>query len=158
MKLDLSFNGHDFNQIDANGQPCVTLVEVASVLYGKGEHQSDVLFDSGIRQLNTLYRRHADEFSESMTTLVKMQTAGGTQDVRVFSLRGCHLLAMFARTPMAKQFRRWALDEIEWREKMTEETLPMLYTALAEFAESNAIASLHGRGLYGSKVDEAPDK
>lgn len=32
---------------------------------------------------------------------------------RIFSLRGCHLLAMFARTPVAKAFRRWVLDVIE---------------------------------------------
>ena len=32
---------------------------------------------------------------------------------RIFSLRGCHLLAMFARTPVAKSFRRWVLDVIE---------------------------------------------
>lgn len=33
--------------------------------------------------------------------------------LRIFSLRGCHLLAMFARTPVAKAFRRWVLDVIE---------------------------------------------
>lgn len=32
---------------------------------------------------------------------------------RIFSLRGCHLLAMFARTPVAKAFRKWVLDVIE---------------------------------------------
>lgn len=29
--------------------------------------------------------------------------------VRIFSLRGCHLLAMLARTAIAKQFRVWVL-------------------------------------------------
>ena len=38
---------------------------------------------------------------------------GGKQQVRVFSLRGCHLLAMFSKTPVAKEFRRWILDLIE---------------------------------------------
>ncbi|VFS25202.1 Uncharacterised protein [Enterobacter cancerogenus] len=32
------------------------------------------------------------------------------QETRVFSLRGAHLIAMFARTPVAKEFRRWVLD------------------------------------------------
>lgn len=32
---------------------------------------------------------------------------------RIFSLRGCHLLAMFARTPLAKQFRVWVLDVLD---------------------------------------------
>jgi len=33
--------------------------------------------------------------------------------VRVFSLRGAHLIAMFARTPVAKEFRRWVLDILD---------------------------------------------
>jgi prophage antirepressor-like protein len=33
--------------------------------------------------------------------------------VRVFSLRGAHLIAMLARTPVAKAFRRWVLDVLE---------------------------------------------
>ncbi|WP_354666697.1 P22AR C-terminal domain-containing protein, partial [Escherichia coli] len=32
---------------------------------------------------------------------------------RVFSLRGAHLIAMFARTPVAKEFRRWVLDILD---------------------------------------------
>lgn len=31
----------------------------------------------------------------------------------IFSLRGCHLVAMFARTPVAKAFRRWVLDVLD---------------------------------------------
>ncbi|OWF76982.1 hypothetical protein B4900_17835 [Yersinia rohdei] len=33
--------------------------------------------------------------------------------VRCFSLRGAHLVAMFADTPVAKEFRRWALDVMD---------------------------------------------
>lgn len=33
--------------------------------------------------------------------------------MRVFSLRGAHLIAMFARTPVAKEFRRWVLDILD---------------------------------------------
>ena len=33
--------------------------------------------------------------------------------VRIFSLRGAHLIAMFARTPVAKEFRRWVLDILD---------------------------------------------
>ena len=33
--------------------------------------------------------------------------------VRIFSLRGCHLLAMFAKTEVAKQFRKWVLDLLD---------------------------------------------
>ena len=48
-----------------------------------------------------------------MTAVVTLPTEGGPQETRIFSLRGCHLLAMFARTPVAKAFRRWVLDVIE---------------------------------------------
>jgi prophage antirepressor-like protein len=33
--------------------------------------------------------------------------------VRIFSLRGAHLNAMFARTSVAKEFRRWVLDVLD---------------------------------------------
>ena len=48
-----------------------------------------------------------------MTAVVTLPTEGGPQETRIFSLRGCHLLAMFARTPVAKEFRKWCLDVIE---------------------------------------------
>jgi prophage antirepressor-like protein len=32
---------------------------------------------------------------------------------RVFSLLGAHLIAMFARTSVAKEFRQWVLDILE---------------------------------------------
>ena len=49
-----------------------------------------------------------------MTQVVEnLDTVNLTVRVRIFSLRGCHLLAMFARTPVAKAFRRWVLDVIE---------------------------------------------
>lgn len=62
-----------------------------------------------------IYERHADEFTPEMSFLTSVDTAGGKQQVRVFSLRGCHLLAMFSKTPVAKEFRRWVLDLIEQR-------------------------------------------
>lgn len=48
-----------------------------------------------------------------MTAVVKLPTAGGEQDVRIFSLRGAHLLGMFARTERAVEFRRWVLDILD---------------------------------------------
>lgn len=65
------------------------------------------------RNLNALYASNAAEFTPSMTALVKLPTAGGVQEVRIFSLRGAHLLGMFARTERAAEFRRWVLDVLE---------------------------------------------
>ena len=70
--------------------------------------------------ITKLYNRNADEFTNSMTRLIETKTKGGVQKVRVFSLRGCHLLAMFARTAIAKQFRKWVLDVLD-REVVTKQ-------------------------------------
>lgn len=63
--------------------------------------------------ITKLYNRNSDEFTDSMTRLIETRTSGGLQKIRVFSLRGCHLLAMFARTTVAKQFRKWVLDILD---------------------------------------------
>jgi prophage antirepressor-like protein len=60
-----------------------------------------------------IYTRNADEFTPSMTQLIELDTAGGKQQVRVFSLRGAHLLGMFARTEKAKLYRIWVLDILD---------------------------------------------
>ncbi len=65
------------------------------------------------RAVRKLYERNADEFGARETALVTLDTAGGPQQVRVFSLRGVRLLALLARTDRAKRFRRWVLDLIE---------------------------------------------
>ncbi|AUZ05231.1 hypothetical protein ADP71_17040 [Vitreoscilla sp. C1] len=36
---------------------------------------------------------------------------------RIFSLRGCYSIAFFAKTEVAKQFRKWVLDLIEQQMK-----------------------------------------
>lgn len=144
----LTFNGHEFNVIQHSGQPYLTLADVAQALYAKeGGTQSDAPFDRGVRQLNTLYRRHADEFRPDMTAIVKMHTAGGMQDVRIFSLRGCHLLGMFARTEVAKNFRRWALDVLDEHLNEGKGWQQEFNRAWLEYTSERAVASLCGKGL-----------
>ena len=63
-------------------------------------------------RINDLYTRHADEFTPAITAVVTLPTEGGPQEPRIFSLRGC-LLAMFARTPVAKTFHVWVLDILD---------------------------------------------
>lgn len=65
------------------------------------------------KAVQRIYARHVDEFTEKMSTIVKLTTPSGKQDTRVFSLRGAHMVAMFARTPVAKEFRRWLLDILD---------------------------------------------
>lgn len=70
------------------------------------------------KSVSTIYSRNSDEFTSSMSMVIKMMTNGinnnlREKSVRVFSLRGCHLIAMFATTDKAKEFRRWVLDILD---------------------------------------------
>ena len=75
---------------------------------------------SDTRKITHLYERNADEFTPEMTQVIEISDVPemGTLEnlrrkARIFSLRGCHLVAMFARTPVAKAFRRWVLDALD---------------------------------------------
>lgn len=110
----LVFQNTTFDIIDRNNQPWLKLHQMADCLYpAKGGDQSDAPSENGIRQVQKLFQRHADEFTSAMTGMIEMETAGGKQQVRIFSLRGAHLLGMFARTAIAKEFRKWVLDILD---------------------------------------------
>ena len=145
----LTFQDKTLNVIDCDGRQWLTIRDITAALYpvDKGGAQSDAPFARFERQMRNLYARHAEEFSESMTALIDVQTAGGVQKVRVFSLRGAHLLGMFARTKKAKAFRRWVLDIIERHRDEAGILTTEYHQALAALALAQETASLHGRGL-----------
>lgn len=99
----LAFHSTQLDVIDHDGQRWLPLPQIEGAL--GYSHQG--------RALSTLYTRHAAEFSSSMTKVVIVPTVGGDQETRIFSLRGAHLLGMFARTARAAEFRRWVLDVLE---------------------------------------------
>ena len=110
MSQSLCFNDFTFSPITRDNQPWFKSSEIARALGYKREDK-----------VTQIYQRNADEFTEGMTQLVEISAEPqnevrgnfGTGRARIFSLRGCHLLAMFARTPVAKAFRKWVLDVIE---------------------------------------------
>lgn len=80
----------------------------------RGSQVASALGYTNVRRgLSELYDRNAAEFTDRETAVVKLPTAGGVQDVRIFSPRGAWLLGMFARTERAAAFRRWVLDVLE---------------------------------------------
>ncbi|MDD2967766.1 MAG: BRO family protein [Desulfovibrionaceae bacterium] len=95
QSIALSFNDFTFSPVTRANQPWFRSSELARAL---GYARED--------KVARLYQRNAEEFTENMTQVVEIVD----NKVRIFSLRGCHLIAMFARTPVAKQFRRWVLD------------------------------------------------
>lgn len=69
---------------------------------------------SNSRAVTMIYNKYADEFTSAMTQVLEVSTSGNyRKKIRVFSLRGAHLIAMFARTDVAKEFRRWVLDILD---------------------------------------------
>ncbi|MGX8941919.1 BRO-N domain-containing protein [Symbiopectobacterium sp. Eva_TO] len=66
-----------------------------------------------------IFNRNKDEFTTQMTAVIKLPDANGDmQNTRIFSLRGAHLIAMFANTPIAKEFRKWVLDILDKETKI----------------------------------------
>jgi len=98
----LVFQHTSFQVVDHAGKPWLRDLQIGDALGYSQPHL-----------LNRIYQKHAGEFTDSMTAVVKLPTAGGIQEVRIFSLRGAHLLGMFARTAAAAEFRRWVLDILD---------------------------------------------
>ena len=101
----LVFESTEFDVVDIHNVPWLRGLQVASAL-GYRNPTADI---------QNLYSRNADEFTEEMTQVMELPTAGGIQPVRIFSPRGCYLLGMLARTEKAKAFRAWVLDVLEGR-------------------------------------------
>lgn len=98
----LSFNNVDLTPIDnGDGQIWFTSSELAKALNYK---RSD--------KVTQIYNRNADEFTDSMSDTISNPYNPNLR-LRVFSLRGCHLIAMFASTDVAKKFRKWVLDVLD---------------------------------------------
>lgn len=103
---ELTFQQTAFHPVSHAGETWLTSSELAAAL---GYKKSDAV--------TQIYSRYHDEFTEKMSTTLKMSVVRKTGavdiPVRVFSLRGAHLVAMFASTPKAKEFRRWVLDVLD---------------------------------------------
>lgn len=124
----LSFNHVIFKPVELNDdQIWLTSLQLAQAL---GYKRVDAV--------TQVYHRNADEFSENMTQVidflenVKLTFSDKTKKnfetvnltvtdeaeyltnkTRIFSLRGCHLIALFSRTKNAKDFRKWVLDILD---------------------------------------------
>ncbi|WP_168378336.1 BRO-N domain-containing protein [Acinetobacter cumulans] len=107
--LALSFNDVNFTPVQQDNQAWITSRELGQAL---GYSREDAV--------NKIFERNSDEFTGSMTRNVKLTLQGQAREVRVFSLRGCHLIAMLSRTAIAKQFRKWVLDVLD-REVVTKQ-------------------------------------
>jgi prophage antirepressor-like protein len=107
--------------------------------------------------ISRIYARNKDEFSETMTCTVKLTDQHGQRKTtRIFSLRGAHLLAMFARTKKAKAFRRWVLDILDAIAKGGEYARHKWKSACKALEDRREIASEEGRGLAHWRWEKRP--
>lgn len=133
----LTFNNNTFSTINQDSQIWLASKELARALGYKDT-----------KHLNKLYNSNADEFSDNMTKVIETpestassKTKGLKVKTRIFSLRGCHLLAMFARTDIAKAFRVWVLDILEREVKTTSHQRTPLRKACDRLAVGNMLIS-----------------
>ncbi len=110
MTTALTFNSVTLSPVQHQGSLWIRATELARALGYKQENS-----------VSRLYRNNAEEFTPDMTQVIEIAAESrngslgnmGDGRTRIFSPRGCHLIAMFARTAVAKQFRRWVLDVLD---------------------------------------------
>lgn len=71
------------------------------------------------RSIRKVFDRHREQFGPDDTVLLPLPTSGGMQEVRVFSLSGVMMLAMYARTEQAMHFHRWLLDVATGKKRLS---------------------------------------
>ena len=130
----LTFNGNTLTTINQDNQVWLTSKELAKAL---GYADS--------RAVSGLYNKYSDEFTKKMTEVVELTTSSKTKGLRaktrIFSLRGCYAIAMFARTDIAKAFRVWVLDILERETKTTPRQRTPLRQACDRLAVGNMLVS-----------------
>ncbi len=106
-----------------------------------------------------VYDRNSHEFTSDMTQIITLQaneineppklgvTPAHGKTVRVFSSRGCHLIAMLSRTEKAGMFRRWVLDVLE---NMNQKPAAPAATPKQELP--SFLQNVHGKTLFKDAV------
>ena len=99
-----SFANTELSVVDLNGNSWLTSEQVGKALD---------LVDPRVA-VYKLYSRHQDEFVDGVdSTVTKLVTVDGKRrETRIYSETGCILLAFFSQSQKAKDFRRWAKQEL----------------------------------------------
>lgn len=145
---ELTFEGRKMRVIERNGQAWLTATDIAAAL---GYSRSD--------KVSRIYQIHSAEFRASMTELVETPVSGFsgiTAEARLFSLRGAHLIGMFARTKKGVEFRAWVLDQLEAQVVPDRSLMAAWFEAKAAVDAQDRFASLCGKGLCEQKTRKPP--
>lgn len=103
LPTSLSFHGVTLDVIYDGGTPWLRSTQVAQAI------------DMGsLGGASSLYSRNKDEFTPEMSKVLNLKTCGNpARPTRIFSPRGCHMIGVLARTARAKEFRTWAINNLE---------------------------------------------
>lgn len=145
---EMIFDGKKLRVIERNGQAWLTASDIALAL---GYSRSD--------KVSRIYQTHSNEFRPSMTELVENTVSGFsgiTTEARLFSLRGAHLIGMFARTKKGVEFRSWVLDRLEDQSIPNRSLMVEWFEAKADVDSQNRFASICGKGLSDHKKLKPP--
>lgn len=148
---ELVFNDHHFTLIERDNKTWLSAADIAVALgYSRGDKVSRV------------YDRHAQEFTASMTMIHQTPSLGHGAPptyVRLFSLRGAHLIGMFSRTAKGEEFRRWVLDRLDALEAQAIPQRSLMvewFEAKAAVDSQDRFASVCGKGLNEHKKLKPP--
>ncbi|MES2262094.1 MAG: BRO family protein [Pseudomonadota bacterium] len=150
---ELKFNEHNFALIERDGKTWLTAADIATAL---GYKRSD--------QVSRIFERHEREFSTSMTMVFQAVSLGRSlppSDIRLFSLRGAHLVGMFSRTEKGQAFRAWVLDQLDEIDRQAAPNRSLMaawFKAKAAVDAQDKFASLCGKGLSEHKQIKPPLK
>ena len=121
MANQLTFNDKALTPIIQNNQTWLTSTDLANALGYKDT-----------RSVTKIFSRYKDEFTTCMTLVVKLTTKADSLahsevlqekpsiETRIFSLKGCQLVAMLSKTQQAKAFRKWVFDILDKETAQTE--------------------------------------
>ena len=143
---NLTFNNINLTPVKQTGGIYLTSSDLANALGYKSE-----------KSVSNLYNANKDEFTAEMTQVIEvpevtesMTSKNLMRTQRIFSLRGAHLVAMFSRTEIAKDFRKWVLDVLD------KETGQAKHQDTLTHSEQQTLRELISRKL--AHLDEAQRK
>ncbi|MBG2877305.1 hypothetical protein I4902_16300 [Proteus alimentorum] len=112
MNKSLVFKGHKITPFDkGDGKIWFTNKQLSELLGYKDESS-----------VTRIFNRNKDEFTYGMSQTVNLTVSSKNNEiqnkrVRIFSVRGAHLVGILSKTEIAKALRRWLLDLAEKESK-----------------------------------------
>lgn len=94
------------NFLELHNDTQVPAVFLNQTYYIPAKEVAEQLGYASVDAMNKVYLRNKDEFVENDVIMATVQTPGGPQETRCYSLEGIYALGMLAKTAPAKQLRR----------------------------------------------------